>query len=168
MMTRFGLVLIVGVLAAYAAPAPQPPSTTVAKPSDQARVTAGIAVRSAKAAPGEVVTVFVKARVAEGHWIYAMEKSRSKNIPTRIEDSVPIGFEARGPWRGPAPKVQDGSRILAGDDLLFQRQFRIATRVEPQKCKLRFKLEFQVCNDLVCWPPESIDMEAELEIVRPR
>jgi hypothetical protein len=168
MMTRFGLVLIVGVLAGYAAPAPQPPPITVAKPSDNTRVTAGIAAQPAKATPGETVTVFVKARVAEGHWIYAMEKSRSKSILTRIEDSVPAGFEARGPWRGPAPKVQDGSRILAGDDLLFERQFRIATRVEPQKCKLRFKLEFRVCNDLVCWPQESIDMEAELEIVRRR
>jgi hypothetical protein len=168
-MIRLASVLIAALATVHAASTPQPPQITVAKPSGKTRVTAGVALQPARAAAGESVTVFVKARIAEDHWIYAMEKSGSKNLPTRVDESVPSALESRGPWRSPAPNTQeDGSRILAGDDVLFQRQYRIATDARPQKYKLRFKLEVQVCNDMVCWPPETIDMETELEVVKSR
>jgi len=167
-MIRLASVLIAALATVHAA-SPQPPQITVAKPSGKTRVTAGVALQPARAAAGESVTVFVKARIAEGHWIYAMEESGSKNLPTRIEDSVPSALESRGPWRSPPPKTQeDGSRTLTGDEVFFQRQYRIATDARAQKSKLRFRLEFQVCNDMVCWPPETIDMETELEVVKPR
>ena len=168
-MVRLALVLIAALVTVHGASRRQPPQIAVEKPSGKTRVTAGVAPQPARVAAGETVTVFVKARIAEGHWIYALEKSGSKNLPTRMEDSVSAALEALGPWRSPAPKTQeDGSRTLTGDEVFFQRQYRIATDARAQKHKLRFKLEFQVCNDMVCWPPETIDMETELEVVKPR
>jgi cytochrome c biogenesis DsbD-like protein len=145
-----------------------PPQINVPAPSAKARVTAAIAVQPSTVAPGETLTIFIKARVAEGHWIYALENSGSETIPTGIEASVPSALKAEGPWRSPAPKTQaDESRTLAGE-LLFARPYLIESRTQPQKHKLRFKLKFQVCNELVCWPPESVDIETEVEIVRAR
>ena len=141
------------------------PQFTLEKPSGKTRVTAAAAVQPANAAPGDTVTVSIKARVAEGHWIYALEKSGSANLPTSIESASPRALEADGPWRGPAPKVHDdGSRALAGD-LLFQRRYLVKYDAQPKNYKMPLKLTFQVCNDAVCFPPETIDMETEVEIV---
>jgi hypothetical protein len=142
------------------------PQIHVPAPSGKTRVTAGIALQPATVAPGETFTVFIKARVADGHWIYAMEDSGSENAPTDIEATVPRVIKADAPWHSPQPKIQaDESRTLA-EELLFSRAYLVDGYAQPQKHKLRFKLEFQVCNELVCWPPESIDMEAELEVVK--
>jgi hypothetical protein len=144
------------------------PQFTFEKPSGKTRVTAAAAVQPASAAPGDTVTIAIKARIAEGHWIYALEKSGSANLPTSIEAAVPGNLEADGPWRSPPPKIhEDGSRALPGESL-FQRRYLVKYDAQPQKQKLRFKLTFQVCNDAVCWPPETIDMDSELEVVKRR
>ncbi len=149
--------------------APRPmPQFALEKPSGKTRVTAAAAVQPASAAPGDTVTVSVKARVAEGHWIYALEKSGSANLPTSIEGALPRVLEADGPWRGPVPKIhEDGARALAGD-LLFQRRYLVKYDAQTKKYKMPLKLTFQVCNDAVCYPPEAIDMETEVEIVNRR
>jgi hypothetical protein len=145
-----------------------PPQMNVPTPSGKTRVTAAVALQPAAVGPGETFTVFIKARIAEGHWIYAMEDSGSENIPTSIEASVPRTAEPEAPWRRPQPKVlPDDSRRLGGE-VLFSRPYLVEGYAQPQKHKLRFKLHFQVCNELVCWPPEAVDMETELEIVKPR
>ncbi|HKQ39205.1 MAG TPA: hypothetical protein VJ063_14100 [Verrucomicrobiae bacterium] len=144
------------------------PQIQVTAPTGKQRVTAVIALQPANVAPGETVTVFIKARIAEGHWIYSLEKSGSENSATRIEGKLPRDIQQEGPWRGPEPKLKaDGARTIAGE-ALFSCRLLAGGYSRPAKHKLQFKFEFQVCNDLVCWPPESIDMEAELEVVKPR
>jgi hypothetical protein len=145
-----------------------PPQMIVPAPSQKARVTAAAAVQPPTVAPGETLTVFIKARIAEGHWIYALENSGSENMPTSIEGSLPPAINSDSPWRSPGPKIlADESRILAGE-VLFSQPCLIESYTEPRKHKLRFKLKFQVCNELVCWPPESVDIETEVEIVKAR
>ena len=148
---------------------PQPaPTIQVTAPSAKQRVSAAVALQPANAAPGEIVTVFIKVRIAEGHWIYALDKSGSENLPTRIEAKLPREIQQDGPWRGPEPKLKpDGARAIAGE-ALFSSRVLVEGYARSAKHKLLLKLEFQVCNDLVCWPPETIDMEAELEVVKPR
>ena len=144
------------------------PRIEVAAPSEKKRVTAAVAFQPASPAPGETVTVFIKVRIAEGYWIYALEKSGSENLPTRIEAKLPSEIEQDGPWRGPEPKLKsDGARTIFGE-ALFSSRLLISGFSQPAKHKLRFRLEFQVCNDLACWPPESIDMETDMEVVKPR
>ncbi|HTD86680.1 MAG TPA: protein-disulfide reductase DsbD domain-containing protein, partial [Candidatus Binatia bacterium] len=144
------------------------PRIDATAPSEKKRVTAALALQPASAAPGETVTAFIKVRIAEGHWIYALDKSGSENLPTRIEAKLPREIEQDGPWRGPEPKLKpDGARTIAGE-VLFSSRFLIEGYARQAKHKLPFKFEFQVCNDLLCWPPETIDIEAELEVVKPR
>lgn len=144
------------------------PQMSVEKPAGKTRVTAAAAVQPAKVAAGETVTVFARARIAEGHWIYALEDSGSENMPTSIDATLPSALEPDGPWRSPVPKTHpDGSRAFA-ETVLFQRRYLVEGDAKPAKHKLRFKLGFQVCNEALCWPPEAIDIETELEIVNRR
>lgn len=144
------------------------PQITVAAPSGKQRVTAAVMLQPTNAAPGETVMVFIKVRIAEGHWIYALDKSGSENVPTRIEAKLARLIGQDGPWRGPEPKVKpDGARTIGGE-ALFSTRLMVEAYARPAKHKLEFKVEFQVCNELLCWPPASIDMETELEVVKAR
>jgi hypothetical protein len=147
--------------------APQPlPEITVPTPAGTKRVTAGAVMYPSVAQPGDTVTLFVKARVAEGHHIYALEDSGSKNLPTTLEakPSAP-GLTSDGPWRGPVPKLEDnGSRIYTGE--LFFRQVLLvdSSRARPGSYNVPVQLRFQVCNEALCWPPETISLETTLEV----
>jgi protocatechuate 3,4-dioxygenase beta subunit len=146
---------------------PRPlPELSVPAPRGARRVTAAVAVQPSKVRPGNTLTLFVKARVAAGHHIYALEESGCSNLPTTLEASLPGVLRPDGPWRGPEPKVQDdGSRTLAGE-VLFKRRFLIeGNRSGARTHKLAATLRFQVCNEALCWPAETISLETEFEVV---
>src|SRR5262249_38902192 len=144
---------------------PRPrPEIAVAPPGGSKRVTAGAAVQPRAMRGGDSLTLFVKARIAPGHHIYALDDSGTRNIATSIDVALPGWLSAEGPWRGPEPKLNaDGSRTLAGE-VLFQRRFVVASgnaAGNVRSRKLAATLRFQVCNDAVCWPPETIHLETE-------
>jgi Carboxypeptidase regulatory-like domain len=145
-----------------------PPEIALAAPAGKTRVTAGAALQPGQARPGESVTLFVKARVAPGHHIYALDDSGCGNLPTAIKASWPRLLQPDGPWRGPEPKVaRDGSRTLEGE-LLFQRRFLVERGAAARVHTLPIRLEFQVCNEALCWPAEKIDLETKLEVLPSR
>jgi|GEM_PF-6502170 len=147
------------------APLPLPELSPPA-PSATRRVTAAAAAQPRKLSPGDTLTMFVKARVAAGHHIYALDDSGCSNLPTSLEASLKGVLTPEGPWRGPEPKVlDDGSRSLAGD-VLFKRRFIVERGGIGKSHKLAATLRFQVCNDALCWPAETISLEAEFEVVR--
>ena len=146
---------------------PQPlPELPVPAPSGTRRVTAAAAVQPRKVRPGDTLTLFIKARVAAGHHIYALEDSGCSNLPTSPEVSLSRGLKPDGPWRGPEPKtLDDGSRTLSGE-VLFKRRFLMNENGGGGKTlKLRSTLRFQVCNEALCWPAETISLETEFEVV---
>lgn len=135
-------------------------------PDDDRRVTAGAAIRPEAAKTGGRIVIFVKVRVAPHHWIYALEDSGSTSVPTTV--TVPTGvLKPGGPWRGPEPKLKDGSRTLAGD-LVFQRPFLIEQRETPSVLRVPITVKYQVCNEAFCWPATTITLEAALKVVRER
>jgi uncharacterized GH25 family protein len=144
---------------------PQPLPELAAAPTAAKRITAGVAVQPASVHVGEAVALFVKARLAPGFHIYALEDSGCKNLPTSIEFSLSQGLRMDGSWRGPEPREQDdGSRTLAGD-MLFRRSFVIEQGARIGKHTLPVQLHFQVCNEALCWPPETISLETEFEVL---
>jgi len=144
------------------------PDIPVSAPAGTNRVTAGAAIQPAKGSPGEVVTVFVKVRIASGHWIYALEDSGSSSLPTSLATPSGSALRPTEHWRGPEPKgKEDGSRIYKGE-ALFQRRFVIEPGATEALTKLPLTLTCQVCNEALCWPPETISLEPMLKIVRSR
>ncbi len=144
------------------------PDIPVEEPSATRRIVAGLAFQPSPVSPGELVTLYVRARVAPGYHIYALDDSGSSSIPTAFE-LPPFNFlEADGPWRGPEPKLGgDGARTLAGD-LLFHARFVVGDYLQPSRQKVPVRLRLQVCNEAVCWPPETIQLETELNVVASR
>jgi hypothetical protein len=143
------------------------PQIDVASPSDTNRVTAALVAHPKPARYGETITLFVKARVAPGCHIYALEDSGSKIMPTSLTNRPSHFFKPDGPWRGPQPKVKDdGSRTLSGD-ILFQRRYNIVDQgIGPMFGeKIAVDLTFQVCNEALCWPPETIHLETLINVL---
>ena len=140
------------------------PEIAVAAPAGTKPVTAAAAVQPGSARPGDSITLFVKLRIAPGHHIYALEDSGCRNLPTSLDATLPRVLKPDGSWVGPEPKVQkDGSRTIAVE-ALFRRRFMVE-RGEARKHKLPVKLRYQVCNEALCWPPENIVLETELEVL---
>ncbi len=139
------------------------PEIAVTAPTGTNRVTAAAVFLPSQAAPGDEVTLFVRVRVAPGHWIYAPGKSDSANLPTALENSWPVVFHRFGAWTLPEPKVKSGARILMGD-VLFQRRVQVEESAAGGQVKLPLKLTYQVCNEALCWPPAYLNLAADLEI----
>jgi hypothetical protein len=141
------------------------PELNPAAPSGKTRVTAAAAFQPAKAKPNEMVTLYIKARVAEGHWIYALEDSGTSNLPTSIDASVQRALKKESDWQSPPPKTKDdGSRTLSGD-IIFRRRFLVERNARPGTQSIPIELEFQVCNDALCWPPDKIRLQTTLEVL---
>jgi hypothetical protein len=141
------------------------PEIVLPAPTSTKRVTVGAAVQPAAVRPGDTLTLFVKERIAAGHHIYALEDSGCSNLPTALDAALRNVLTPDGPWRGPEPKVnQDGSRTLAGE-VWFKRRFLVGSSANSRTYQLPITLRFQVCNEALCWPPETISLETEFEVL---
>lgn len=141
----------------------QAPGIIVPTPDDEKRVTAGAAFTPGTAAAGTVIVLFVRVRVAPDHWIYALGESGSTMVPTTLTVSNGV-LRPAGSWRGPEPKVKDGSRTLSGD-VLFERSFLVETASAPGDLQVPITVKYQVCNESACWPPATIPLQATLTLV---
>jgi len=140
------------------------PDIVVPAPKGTNRVTAAAVFQPATAHRGETVTLFVKMRIAPGHWIYALDDSGSRNLATTVT-SGPL-FRLTEPWRTSPPKVKsDGSRTYTGE-VVLQGRFQIDRAVADGRQRLPVTLRYQVCNEALCWPPATISLEPVLKVVR--
>jgi len=146
---------------------PRPlPEISPPAPGGTKRITAAVAVQPRTVRAGDTLTLFVKARIAAGHHVYALDDSGCSNLPTSLEAGMRGVLTPDGPWRGPEAKLEDdGSRTLAGE-VLFKRRFIVARGAGNKIYKFPVTLRFQVCNEALCWPPETISLETEFEVVK--
>ncbi len=141
------------------------PPLTVAEPTVTNRVTAGALLWPKRAHPNEVVTLYIKVRLAPGFHIYALDHSGVSTMPTKIIDSLPNALRPQCPWRSTAPKtLEDGSRVLMGD-VLFQRPLRVSAAARPGTNVVPVELQFQICNEALCWPPDKLQLKTQLEVL---
>jgi len=137
--------------------APVAPEIKLEVPSARQRI--NMAVAFGKKVENDEIPIFVKVRLAPLHHIYALEKSGSHNKPTEIGTKLPGGLSLGGPWSGPEPKkLSDGSRVYENEVI-----FSNVLKGKPKGEKIEVTLAFQVCNELLCWPPEKLSREAALE-----
>jgi len=142
------------------------PEIVVPVPKGTNRVTAAAVFHPATAHPGDTVTRLSKARIAPGHWIYALNDSGSRSLPTTVITESGRPFRLTEPWRSSQPKVKsDGSRIYAGE-VVLQGRFQINRAAADGIQKLPVTLKYQVCNEALCWPPATISLEPVLKVLR--
>jgi DsbC/DsbD-like thiol-disulfide interchange protein len=154
----FGLVLML-VESSAAEEISMPPL----KPGE--RVNAAAVVEPHKLGAGRGANVYVKMRIALGHHVCGLEKLEKGSLaPTKIEVKLPEGFSLDHEWWGPkAEKLEDGSSGYTGD-VVFRNGLRAKPGSASGKLKIEIKISFQVCNEALCWPPEEISREIELEV----
>ena len=154
----FWFLLMCGAISVViSAPAPAAPEIKLEAPSARQRI--NMAVAFGKKGENDEIPVFVKVRLAPLHHIYALETSGSHNKPTEIEAKLPRGLSLGGLWSGPEPKkLGDGSRVYE-NEVIFSNLLKGKAKGE----KVEVTLAFQVCNELLCWPPEKLSREAVLE-----
>ena len=142
-----------------------PPTVNLEAPTDAQRIKAGAVVQPGRVRLGERVTLAVRVRLAPGFHVYAMEEAGSADRRTEIAVTAPDLLEPQGDWQGPAPRVKDdGSRTFAGD-VLFRRQFSVSGKAPAGRHKVAVGLDVQVCNEALCWPPETISLACDLEVL---
>jgi DsbC/DsbD-like thiol-disulfide interchange protein len=126
---------------------------------------AGALLWPKQARPNEWVTFFVKVRLAPGFHIYALDHSGRGTMPSKIIDTPPEALRPQGPWRSTAPKtLEDGSRVLTGE-VLFQRRLRLSPAAQPGTNLVAVELQFQICNEAACWPPDKARLKSEFEVL---
>ena len=142
------------------------PEIVVPVPKGTNRVTAAAVFHPVTAHAGETVSLLVKARIAPGHWIYAVDDSGSHNVATTVITESGHPFRLAEPWRSSQPKVKsDGSRVYAAE-VVLQSRFQIDRAAADGMQRLPVTLRYQVCNEALCWPPATISLEPVLKVVR--
>jgi hypothetical protein len=147
-------------------PEPQaPPRIEVAEPTGKRRVTVGYAFQPETVSPGGMVTLFLRVRVADGHHIYALGDSGGSSIPTSIEVMPFSKLKLDGLWEGPEAVVDHtGARTLKGD-LMFRARLLVDDYAAPGRHSVSLRLNHQICNESICWPPDTIQLESSLNVV---
>lgn len=119
-------------------------------------------------APGAKFEVRVQARIFSGFHIYGMDPKVSPFIPTALKLTLPDGLVADGDWKGPSPEHdKDGVEIYTGA-AVFRKALKANATAAPKKYSLGVELEYEVCNNEMCYPPKKVELQATVEIAAAR
>jgi hypothetical protein len=117
--------------------------------------------------PGGQFDVTVQARVLAGFHIYGMDPKVSPFIPTSLKLTLPEGLESTSDWSRPIPeRDKDGVEIYT-DAAVFRKTLKAAAPAE-KKYSIAVELEYQVCNNEMCYPPKKVELQATVETAAAR
>ncbi len=137
----------------------------VVEPSESNTVTWGLAIDPGSISTGKALTVAVKARVASGWHIYAVDQPTGVNTATKLEMVLPKGISAVGDWEFPPAHELDSDTFAYEDQVTFRRHLMVSPDCAAGIANIECKVAFQSCNDAMCTPPTSTTVSAVLEIV---
>jgi hypothetical protein len=139
------------------------PEPTRAEP-----VRVAVQASAGSVAPGAQFDLLVQARILADFHIYGMDPKVSPFIPTSLKLTLPDGLESTGDWTGPSPeRDKDGVEIYTGA-AVFQRALKARAGAVPKKYSIGVELEYQVCNNEMCYPPKKVELQATVEIAAAR
>jgi len=119
-------------------------------------------------APGAKFEVLVQARIFSGFHIYGMDPKVSPFIPTALKLTLPDGLEADGDWKGPSPEHdKDGVEIYTGA-AVFRKALKANAGAAAKKFSIGVELEYEACNNEMCYPPKKVELQATVEIAAAR
>ena len=146
--------LLIATLVAFTALAGEP-----GKP-----VAATLTIEPATVAPGATANVSVKVRIQPLFHIYGLNKSGTENAPTTLKLTLPEGLKLKGNWTAPESKRSGKARIYR-DEVVFSAVLDVSKKVRVGKRTIKCTMEYQVCDEEVCWPPATLDLATEVEVL---
>lgn len=147
--------LIAAACSCLAQPAP--------KPEADRPVTAAIVMEPAAIAPGGAATLVVKVRILPLFHIYGLNKSGNENTPTTLKLTLPNGLKLKGNWKAPEPGKSGKARIYE-DEVIFRATLAAAKKISSGKHIIKCEMEYQVCDEQLCWPPAKLDLVTEVQV----
>lgn len=133
------------------------PSIEVNRPTFANPVTAAMVVVPASDAHGiSRADVWIKLRIAGGHYVYASDEKNPPFHPLQIELKLPSGIEAAGDWVFPAAETLSGHTVYF-DAMVAHRALRGTVTAGTM---IEAVVTFQACNDDVCFPARTITIFA--------
>jgi DsbC/DsbD-like thiol-disulfide interchange protein len=127
-------------------------------------VAATMTVQPATVSPGGTANLSIKVRIQPLFHIYALNKSGNENTPTTLDVTLPEGFKLKGDWKAPAPKKSGKARIYR-DEVILNAAVNVTRKARSGKHPIKCAMQYQVCNEEVCWPPATLDLATEVEVV---
>lgn len=123
-------------------------------------------VSTATGAPGAVITLAVRLRHASGWHSYLHTADGSAYLPTRLELTLPDGWNPVGGWSAPTgtPLPGEPGTSMATGDAVWLRRVRIGADAAAGAAELGVKLGYMVCDDAVCLPPETLQVTATVTV----
>lgn len=129
----------------------------------------GIApVEKAAAKPGGVLSVKVTVQLRPGYHVNSHTPSDDYLIPLSLKfPGAPFPVAGQ---EFPKPKLEKYSfaekplSVFSGDFEIVTR-FQVPPDAKPGMSTLSGKLRYQACNDRMCLPPKTVDVQAPIEIL---
>jgi hypothetical protein len=118
------------------------------------------------AAPGAEVTLTVRGKTAAKWHIYAVGTAAEVGVPTKLTLELPSGITAHGDWEVQNPEAQSTKEAIAiyQGEFALRRSLRIAPDLSSGPLKVKCRVSYQPCDDVVCLRPTTADVSASLEV----
>jgi len=142
-------------LSEFEVPTPEPSS------SDPASF--GMGIDPGSTSRGSLVTVAIRARIATGWHIYAVDKPTDPAKPTQLTLKLPQGIIEVGEWDIPEPH-EKGNIFQYDGEVVFRRFIRVQEDAVPGLYDLECKVAHQPCQDDRCLRPTSKTVSVALEV----
>jgi hypothetical protein len=135
--------------------------SSVPEPSQTEPVTAVMLIRLESSATGTTAKLFALVRIARAHYVHAASETDKTFAPLAIDLVLPNGVEAIGDWEFPKPEIVHGNSPGYRTSVVLQRSIR-ALPTAKFPLELTAEMQYQACNDELCWPPGKIQLTASL------
>lgn len=136
----------------------------------QGEVSFALSVPEEPAPAGSIVAVEVEAEIVPGWHLYAMDIPPGGPIPTSFEVLGDEVFSSGGTARQSEPvswfdeNFNMETNYFEGS-ALFTVPVRVDAEAAPGDYELRLQVEFMLCNDTTCLPPQTEEMSAMVTVV---
>ena len=123
-----------------------------------------------KIRPGGAFKLAFLPTVAPGYHVYGMGEKQM--VPFSVELKLPDGLQLAGPIEYPQPEVRHDDaldmdlRIYEGDIPLSAINLEASESLAPGTVKVVVALHYQACDESSCFPPTTVNVELDLEVVK--
>lgn len=151
-------------LSRYSAPSGSPianiePSIIVELPTPVQPVTAAMFCENVSDKTDTVtVKVWIKVLIARGHYIYAPADAEGPFRTLSVDLKTPSAATNEDGWQFPSSNAKNGHAVYY-DSVVLHRQLQIS---DGGVSELEATVQFQVCNEDVCYPPTKLQLTSSI------
>jgi DsbC/DsbD-like thiol-disulfide interchange protein len=131
-------------------------------------VAATIKPSSSPVHAGEVFEIVVTIDIKPGWHIYAVNRPAGISAPTAISLELPVGVEQAGKWNYPDPQLDvsasERPTFIYTNQTIFRCPVRVSSNAEPGEHRIGGKLQYQACDLFSCRPPDTIELQTDVQI----